>query len=250
MFVVASASATKQSSIWLVHQVLRGSEKRPVVPSPIPPPFHREGHWKLCPTTNDGWTSRLTKTISIWDWSRHRCPDRPVPASKHPNDIPGQLRDVKTSTDSNLIIFNTIPTTTTSKTLPTPSPPAPLLRRNGCQRFFNFLQSSGTGCWRREPDRNKKQRPLPRPRDRYVDFTEILPCHVVSHSSAGSEAENNRVKQTMEGTSTMSYENLNMDHIAKLCCEGHSQARVIRALGITNNDIAMARNILQEFDQS
>ena len=48
---------------------------------------------------------------------------------------------------------------------------------------------------------------------------------------------------------TVSYENLNMDYISKLCSEGFQQSRVIRALGITRNDLAMARDILQEFTQ-
>ena len=46
---------------------------------------------------------------------------------------------------------------------------------------------------------------------------------------------------------TVSYENLNMDYIAQLCGEGYTQSRVIRALGITRNDLTMARDILQEF---
>ena len=48
---------------------------------------------------------------------------------------------------------------------------------------------------------------------------------------------------------TVSYENLNMDYISQLCGEGFQQSRVIRALGITRNDLAMARDILQEFTQ-
>ncbi len=46
---------------------------------------------------------------------------------------------------------------------------------------------------------------------------------------------------------SVSYENLNMDYIWKLCEEGYPQGRVIRALGITRNDLDMAREILQEF---
>ena len=46
---------------------------------------------------------------------------------------------------------------------------------------------------------------------------------------------------------SVSYENLNMDYIAQLCGEGYTQSRVIRALGITRNDLTMARDILQEF---
>ena len=47
--------------------------------------------------------------------------------------------------------------------------------------------------------------------------------------------------------SSVSYEKLNMDYISQLCNEGYSQSRVIRALGITRNDLTMARDILQEF---
>ena len=50
--------------------------------------------------------------------------------------------------------------------------------------------------------------------------------------------------------SSVSYENLNMDYISQLCNEGYSQSRVIRALGITRNDLTMARDILQEFSQT
>lgn len=38
-----------------------------------------------------------------------------------------------------------------------------------------------------------------------------------------------------------------MDYISQLCNEGYQQTRVIRALGITRNDLNMARDILQEF---
>merc|ERR1719510_790587 len=48
---------------------------------------------------------------------------------------------------------------------------------------------------------------------------------------------------------TVSYENLNMDYISQLCSEGFQQSRVIRALGITRNDLGMARDILLEFTQ-
>ena len=53
-----------------------------------------------------------------------------------------------------------------------------------------------------------------------------------------------------ENTSAVSYENLNMDYITKLCDEGHTQSKVVRALGITGNDLTMARDILQEFSPS
>jgi K+-transporting ATPase A subunit len=47
--------------------------------------------------------------------------------------------------------------------------------------------------------------------------------------------------------SSTPYENLNMDHISRLTTEGFAQDLVIRALGITRNDIDMARDILTEF---
>nr|XP_053643453.1 uncharacterized protein LOC128696301 isoform X1 [Cherax quadricarinatus] len=43
------------------------------------------------------------------------------------------------------------------------------------------------------------------------------------------------------------YENLHMDYLATLTQEGFAQDAVIRALVITRNDIAMARDILREF---
>ncbi|CAG7821938.1 unnamed protein product [Allacma fusca] len=49
------------------------------------------------------------------------------------------------------------------------------------------------------------------------------------------------------GDESTSYENLNMDYISRLTGEGFSQELVIRALGITRNDIDMARDILHEF---
>ncbi|CAL8111239.1 unnamed protein product [Orchesella dallaii] len=48
-------------------------------------------------------------------------------------------------------------------------------------------------------------------------------------------------------TPTAPYENINMDYISKLAGEGFSQDLVIRALGISRNDVEMARDILNEF---
>lgn len=45
----------------------------------------------------------------------------------------------------------------------------------------------------------------------------------------------------------ISYENVNMDYISRLIGEGYAQELVVRALGITRNDIDMARDILHEF---
>ena len=43
------------------------------------------------------------------------------------------------------------------------------------------------------------------------------------------------------------YENLHMDYLGVLTQEGFAREDVIRALAITRNDIAMARDILREF---
>ena len=50
-----------------------------------------------------------------------------------------------------------------------------------------------------------------------------------------------------DSSSAVSYENINMDFISQLCAEGFAQGKVIRALGITRNDLGMARDILKEF---
>lgn len=52
---------------------------------------------------------------------------------------------------------------------------------------------------------------------------------------------------TAKGNGSVSYENLNMDYIKKLVSEGYSRDAVIRALGITRNNIDMACDILHEF---
>jgi len=43
------------------------------------------------------------------------------------------------------------------------------------------------------------------------------------------------------------YENVNVEHITRLTALGFAQDAVIRALGITRNDLEMARDILHEF---
>lgn len=52
---------------------------------------------------------------------------------------------------------------------------------------------------------------------------------------------------TAKGPGSVSYENLNMDYIKQLVSEGYSKDAVIRALGITRNNIDMACDILHEF---
>lgn len=52
---------------------------------------------------------------------------------------------------------------------------------------------------------------------------------------------------TSKTNGSVSYENLNMDYIKKLVNEGYSKDAVIRALGITRNNIDMACDILHEF---
>lgn len=43
------------------------------------------------------------------------------------------------------------------------------------------------------------------------------------------------------------YENVNVEHITRLTALGFAQDAVIRALGITRNDLEMACDILHEF---
>lgn len=45
----------------------------------------------------------------------------------------------------------------------------------------------------------------------------------------------------------VSYENINLDYIARLVGEGYPKDIVVRALGITRNDLEMACDILHEF---
>lgn len=52
---------------------------------------------------------------------------------------------------------------------------------------------------------------------------------------------------TAKDNVSVSYENLNMDYIKKLVNEGYSKDAVIRALGITRNNVDMACDILHEF---
>lgn len=51
----------------------------------------------------------------------------------------------------------------------------------------------------------------------------------------------------LERETNVSYENLNMDYIKQLVGEGYSRDSVIKALGITRNNIDMACDILHEF---
>ncbi|KRT83972.1 hypothetical protein AMK59_1165 [Oryctes borbonicus] len=56
-----------------------------------------------------------------------------------------------------------------------------------------------------------------------------------------------RVNPLTATASTVCYENLNMDYIKKLVSEGYSRDAVIKALGITRNNVDMACDILHEF---
>ncbi|CAH0547016.1 unnamed protein product [Brassicogethes aeneus] len=51
----------------------------------------------------------------------------------------------------------------------------------------------------------------------------------------------------LERDAAVSYENLNIDYIKKLVGEGYPRDAVIKALGITRNNIDMACDILHEF---
>lgn len=92
-----------------------------------------------------------------------------------------------------------------------------------------------------------------------------LSCPVKSHTTpniSGSNSEiappyeNIRIELPPKGrpnpltakdNGSVSYENLNMDYIKRLVSEGYSKDAVIRALGITRNNVDMACDILHEF---
>ncbi|CAB4060355.1 CBL [Lepeophtheirus salmonis] len=92
-------------------------------------------------------------------------------------------------------------------------------------------------------------------------FKEILPIpfeSIIGSRSSSSASSTNigcsdkrsrygNVFKSMDAS--VSYENINMDYISQLCIEGFPQNLVIRALGITRNDLSMARDILKEFAQ-
>ncbi|XP_024085101.1 E3 ubiquitin-protein ligase CBL-B isoform X2 [Cimex lectularius] len=81
-----------------------------------------------------------------------------------------------------------------------------------------------------------------------VDLCKPIPSRGSSVESTASATSNSSiVRLSPDPTSMSPYENLNMDHIAKLTSEGYAQEAVIRALGITRNDVAMAWDILHEF---
>ncbi|CAG2068627.1 unnamed protein product, partial [Timema podura] len=63
----------------------------------------------------------------------------------------------------------------------------------------------------------------------------------------GKEASEAQKQHYHCGETSVAYENLNMDYIMQLTSEGYAQDAVIRALGITRNDIEMAWDILHEF---
>nr|CAD7576975.1 unnamed protein product [Timema californicum] len=63
----------------------------------------------------------------------------------------------------------------------------------------------------------------------------------------GKEASEAQKQHYQRGETSVAYENLNMDYIMQLTSEGYAQDAVIRALGITRNDIEMAWDILHEF---
>lgn len=52
---------------------------------------------------------------------------------------------------------------------------------------------------------------------------------------------------TTKSSESAAYENINVEHITKLTALGFAQDAVIRALGITRNDLEMACDILHEF---
>ncbi|GLH12315.1 Uncharacterized protein GBIM_17050 [Gryllus bimaculatus] len=67
------------------------------------------------------------------------------------------------------------------------------------------------------------------------------------HSKDLAETQKQNHQRAGVSETNVAYENLNMDYIAQLMSEGYTQDAVIRALGITRNDVEMAWDILHEF---
>ncbi|KOC68155.1 hypothetical protein WH47_03313 [Habropoda laboriosa] len=96
-----------------------------------------------------------------------------------------------------------------------------------------------------------------RQQDHHYENTIVIPGtrqHVVRNISL--EANTARLSALMRGKEDPSgpakpesaaYENVNVEHISKLTALGFAQDAVIRALGITRNDLEMACDILHEF---
>ncbi|KAH1010802.1 hypothetical protein HUJ05_005045 [Dendroctonus ponderosae] len=59
--------------------------------------------------------------------------------------------------------------------------------------------------------------------------------------------KNKKLANPLEREASVPYENININYIKKLVSEGYSRDSVIRALGITGNNVDMACDILHEF---
>ena len=94
--------------------------------------------------------------------------------------------------------------------------------------------------------------------DHHYENTIIIPGtrkHVVRNINL--DAHRARLTALMKGKEEISkpipkaesaaYENVNVEHISRLTALGFTQDAVIRALGITRNDLEMACDILHEF---
>lgn len=67
------------------------------------------------------------------------------------------------------------------------------------------------------------------------------------HIYENIELKSTKYNPLLNKNTSVCYENLNMDYIKKLVNEGYSQDAVIKALGITRNNVDMACDILHEF---
>ena len=84
--------------------------------------------------------------------------------------------------------------------------------------------------------------PLPHP------VSKLFHCGTSSHlDPSGSFKTPPHEYHHHVSEASVTYENLNLDYIAKLTSEGYAKEAVIRALGITRNDVEMAWCILHEF---
>lgn len=71
-------------------------------------------------------------------------------------------------------------------------------------------------------------------------------CSNNSGSSSSSNSNSNSSNNSCSNSS-VPYENINLEYIARLMKEGYSKEKVILALGISRNNIEMACDILHEF---
>lgn len=134
-----------------------------------------------------------------------------------------------------------LPPQTTLFSLPTPSvSPHPVL--TGSSTSLPLPTSSLLPS----PNTHPHTHPLPSP-SRFPSNSEPPNCYRKSSLDEQKFMRHDKHKLQFNNSENVPYENLNMDYIAQLTGEGYTHDAVIRALGITRNDVEMACDILHEF---